>query len=405
MQKTKQSQAEFVALMAALMSVTALAIDALLPALDTIGIAIGTETPADNQLLITMIFMGLGIGPLVFGPLSDAYGRKPSVYIGFAIFIVASFICVNAESLGVMIIGRLLQGVGLSAPRTICIAIIRDLFDGDYMARIMSFVTVVFLLVPIVAPAMGKVILDAYDWQSIFYVQVIISLLVALWFWRGQRETLIEEKRIPFGTKRIIKGFKETIKYKRTMGFTIIQGFIVGSFLVYLSASQQIFEVQYGLKEEFPYIFASLAIAIGCAIFLNGSFVVRFGMEKLVTLALIGFFIISLLYLILFYQGNRPEVLMLIGFFALQFFFIGFLFGNLRALAMQPVGHIAGIGAAITGLISTLMAVPISTFIGRYVEFTTYPLFIGFSVCAGISLVILYFLKRDAKANLVLKTT
>ncbi len=399
MSKKTQSQVGFVALMAALMSVTALAIDALLPALDTIGIAIGTETAADNQLLVTMIFMGLGIGPLLFGPLSDAYGRKSSVYIGFAIFIGASFICVNAESLAVMILGRLLQGVGLSAPRTICIAIIRDLFEGDYMARIMSFVTVVFLLVPIVAPAMGKVILDYYDWQSIFYVQIIISLLVAFWFWRGQRETLAEEKRIPFGTKRIIKGFKETIKYKRTMGFTIIQGFIVGSFLVYLSASQQIFEVQYGLKEEFPYIFAGLAIAIGSAIFLNGSFVVRFGMEKLVTLALIGFFIASLLYLVVFYQGSRPDVMVLVGFFAMQFFFIGFLFGNLRALAMEPVGHIAGIGAAITGLISTLMAVPISTLIGRHVEQTTYPLFIGFSVCAGISLVILYFIKKEARSH------
>ena len=146
--------------MAALMSVTALAIDALLPALDVIGIAIGTETPADNQLLVTMIFVGLGIGPLVFGPLSDATGRKPSVYLGFVIFIIASFICISAETLEIMILGRILQGIGLSAPRTVCIAIIRDLYDGDYMARIMSFVTVVFLLIPIVAPAMGKFVLD-----------------------------------------------------------------------------------------------------------------------------------------------------------------------------------------------------------------------------------------------------
>lgn len=398
MQKNRRSQVEFIALMAALMSVTALAIDALLPALDIIGEDIGTKTPADNQQMIIMIFLGLGIGPLFFGPLADATGRKPSVYIGFAIFIASSIICIYAESLEVMLIGRVLQGIGLSAPRTICIAIIRDLFDGDHMARIMSFVTVVFLLVPIVAPLMGQVVLEAFNWQAIFIIQAFISILVAVWFWKRQRETLIPENRIPFSLKRITKGFIETTKYTRTMGFTIIQGFIVGSFLVYISASQQIFQNQYGLVDEFPYIFAGLAIAIGSAIFLNGSFVVRYGMEKLVTLALIGFFVVSALYIVLYYDVAQPSVWILISFFAAQFFCIGFLFGNLRALAMQPVGHIAGIGAAITGFISTMMSVPIGTFIGRYVEETTLPLFIGFSICAAISLVILFWLKAKQKS-------
>ncbi|ANH61051.1 multidrug effflux MFS transporter [Dokdonia donghaensis] len=403
MQKSRSSQIEFIALMAALMSVTALAIDALLPALDIIGEAIQTKTPADNQLLITMIFLGLGIGPLIFGPLADARGRKSSVYIGFFIFIIASFICVYTRSFEVMILGRILQGIGLSAPRTICIAIIRDLYEGDYMARIMSFVTVVFLLIPIVAPAMGKVVLDTWNWQGIFIVQVIISVLVMFWFWKRQHETLTPDKRIPYSVKRILSGFYETIKYKRTIAFTIIQGFIVGSFLVYLSASQQIFENQYGLEDEFPYIFAGLAASIGAAILLNATLVVRLGMEKLVTYALAGFFCVSLLYVILFYDVLHPSIYILVAFFALQFFCIGFMFGNLRALAMEPVGHIAGIGAAITGLISTLMAVPISTFIGRFVENTTLPLFIGFSSCAAISLGILFWIKKKTPKKISLK--
>ena len=403
MQKTKGSQIEFIALMAALMSVTALSIDALLPALDIIGVAIQTKTPADNQLLVSMIFLGLGLGPLVFGPLADAKGRKSSVYFGFIVFIIASFICMYTRSFEVMILGRILQGIGLSAPRTICIAIIRDLYEGDYMARIMSFVTVVFLLIPIVAPAMGKVILDTWNWQAIFLVQVLISILVMIWFWRRQKETLKPENRIPYSIERISKGFRETIKYKRTMGFTIIQGFIVGSFIVYISASQQIFQNQYGLVDEFPYIFAGLAAAIGAAILLNATFVVRFGMEKIVTGSLIGFFMVSLLYVILFNDVLHPSVYVLIGFFAMQFFCIGFMFGNLRALAMEPVGHIAGIGAAITGLISTLMAVPISTFIGRFIEETTLPLFIGFSSCAAISLCILFWIKKKAPRTVVLK--
>jgi len=380
------------------MSVTALAIDALLPALDIIGIDLGVVLQADNQLLITMIFLGLGLGPLLFGPLSDAIGRKPSVYMGFSVFLLASFVCVHATSLEMMIVGRILQGIGLSAPRTICIAIIRDLYQGDYMARVMSFVTIVFLLIPIVAPAMGKFVLDSYTWQAIFYVQAAISVVVTIWFWLRQKETLAVNNRIPFQFHRLIKGTKETLSYKRTIGFTLISGFIVGSFLVYLSASQQIFQEQYGLKQEFPYIFAGLAIAIGIAIFLNGSFVVKYGMEKLVTLSLIGYFTVSTLYIVIFYNTPTPHIYYLFGFFSLQFFFIGFLFGNIRALAMEPVGHIAGIAAAITGFISTMMAVPISTLIGRFVATSTLPLFVGFACCSGISIIILWYIKREAKA-------
>ncbi|WP_461303193.1 multidrug effflux MFS transporter [Aureisphaera sp.] len=395
----KHSQFEFIALMASLMSVVALAIDALLPALDVIGVAIGTKQAVDNQLLIIMIFLGLGIGPLLFGPLSDSVGRKPSVYLGFIVFIIASVICVYAQSLEVMVAGRILQGVGLSAPRTICIAIIRDLYSGDYMARIMSFVTVVFLLVPIIAPALGKWILDHYNWEAIFYVQVGISVIISLWFWLRQRETLTEEKQIPFTFKRLYLGLKEILQHRQTMGYTIISGFVVGSFMVYLSASQQIFDSQYGLKDEFPYIFAGLAIAIGAAISLNGILVVRLGMEKLVTTSLLAFFVISMVYVVLYYSGNNPSIYILLTFFALQFFAIGFLFGNLRALAMEPVGHIAGIAAAITGLISTLMAVPISTFVGRFLEASTLPIFIGFAVCSGISILVLWAVKGRNQAS------
>ncbi len=394
MQKRQTSQFEFVALMAALMSVAALAIDALLPALGIIGIAIGTEQLVDNQALITLIFLGLGIGPLIFGPISDSMGRKPVVYMGFALFILASFICVNAQSLEIMILGRILQGIGLSAPRTISIAIIRDMYSGDYMARIMSFVTVVFLLVPIIAPAMGKFILDNHNWQGIFYIQVLISLLVALWFWKRQPETLALKNRIPFSRTLFIDGFKEVIRHKRTMGFTVISGFVVGSFLVYLSSAQQIFQLQYGLKDEFPYIFAGLAISLGLAIFLNATLVLRYGMEKLVTWALLVFFIVSVLYIVLFYNSANPTIEVLLLFFGLQFFAIGFLFGNLRALAMESVGHIAGIAAAVTGFLSTMMAVPISTWIGRYISDTALPLFIGFLICSALSLLMIGYLKK-----------
>lgn len=401
MEQKNTSQLEFIALMAALMSVTALAIDALLPALDIIAFDLGILLQADNQLLVTMIFIGLGLGPLLFGPLSDSIGRKPSVYIGFSIFLLASVVCIQATSLQLMILGRIMQGIGLSAPRTICIAIIRDLYNGDYMARIMSFVTILFLLIPIVAPAMGKFILDNGNWKGIFYVQGAIGILVTIWFWIRQKETLAQTKRIPFKFNRIIQGAKQTLSHTRSIGFTLISGLIVGSFLVYLSASQHIFQQQYGLKEEFPYIFAGIAIAIGVAILLNGSFVVKYGMEKLVTLSLVGYFLVSILYIIIFFNTPTPHIVYLLIFFALQFFFIGFLFGNIRALAMEPVGHIAGIAAAITGFISTMMAVPISTLIGRFVAASTLPLFIGFACCSGISLLILVYIKLHSKSKIL----
>lgn len=398
--KRKSSPFEFIALMASLMSIIALAIDALLPALDYIGFSIGITQAVDNQLLITMIFLGLGLGPLFFGPISDSLGRKPVVFMGFGVFIIASFICVFSDSLEMMVAGRILQGIGLSAPRTISIAMVRDTYSGDYMARIMSFITSVFLLVPVIAPAMGKFVLDHYNWQAIFYIQLIFSVLVSFWFWKRQPETLLKAHRIKFSCTIFVDGLKELSKSKRTIGFTMISGFVTGSFMVYLSTAQQIFQNQYNMKEQFPYIFAGLSIAIGSATFLNASLVLKYGMEIMVTAALISFFSFSLLYVLLFLGTENPSIDILLAFFGLQFFAIGFLFGNLRALAMEPIGHIAGIGAAITGFLSTMMAVPISTFIGKFVTATALPLFIGFLICSTMALLILVYLKMSGNPKI-----
>jgi DHA1 family bicyclomycin/chloramphenicol resistance-like MFS transporter len=392
MSVARSSQIEFVALMAAPMSIAALALDALLPALEPIGEAIQSRSPADNQLLITLFFLGLGVGPLVFGPISDSIGRKPVVYLGFALFIVSSLVCVFARSVEVMVLGRILQGVSLSAPRTISVAMIRDSYSGDYMARVMSFVTVVFILVPVIAPALGKYILDRMGWQAIFHVQVVFSILVCWWFWKRQPETLIPERRSSFRGRIFIDGFRELLSYRQTVAFTFIWGFITGSFLVYLSTSQQVFEQQYGLPDAFPYLFAALAITIGTATLLNGTLVVRLGMLRLVTAAMILYVLTSLVYIVLYFNTGNPPVFVLMLFFALQFFAVGFIFGNLRSLAMEPLGHIAGIGAAITGFVATVMAVPISSFIGKYVQNSVLPMFIGFLVCGTISCLILgYF--------------
>ena len=376
------------------MSIVALAIDALLPAMSTIGIDINSLDPTENQKFITMIFLGLGVGQLVFGPLSDSFGRKPIVYIGFIVFCLASVICVLAPNLEWMIIGRILQGIGLSAPRTISISMIRDSYKGDYMAKIMSFVTAFFILVPIVAPSMGKFFLDHYGWEAIFYMQLVATLVVGVWFWRRQPETLKPEYKIKFSSHVFVDGFRELLQHRETVAFTIVSGLITGAFMVYLSSAQEVFEVQYGLADNFPYVFAGLAISVGLSTLLNGTMVVKLGMRRLALIALTLFCTVSIVYVGLFWNSQNPSLWILISFLAMQFFTLGFLFGNLRAIAMEPIGHIAGIGAAITGFISTMIAIPIATYVGGYIQDTILPLFVGFLVCGSISLGIFMLIRR-----------
>ena len=386
MQNQPALKIEFIAIMALLMSLVALSIDGILPALAVIGTDLGVTDTQDHQLLITMIFLGLGFGQLIFGPLSDSYGRKPIIYVGFLVFAVASVICVNTNNYEVLIVGRILQGIGLASPRTLSIAMIRDSYEGDYMAKVMSFIVMIFILIPIVAPTLGQFLMNAYNWQAIFNVQLGLGILVIFWFWKRQPETLALANRTPFKTTVLISGFKAFFKEEQAVAFTLISGFITGSFMVYLSTTQHIFEVQYGLGDDFPLIFASLAVGVGIATYINGVYVVRVGMKRIALVSLAAFNLTSLIYVILFFNQSNPPLWILLIFFALQFFSIGFLFGNLRALAMQPIGHIAGVGAAINGFISTVMGVVIASVIGAYVDTTVWPLFLGFTGCGFVSM-------------------
>ena len=182
MQNQPALKIEFVAIMALLMSLVALSIDGILPALAVIGNDLGVKSTKDHQLLITMIFLGLGFGQLIFGPLSDSFGRKPIIYVGFLVFAVASVICVNTNSYEVLITGRILQGIGLASPRTLSIAMIRDSYEGDYMAKVMSFIVMIFILIPIIAPTLGQFLMLTYNWQAIFNVQLGLGILVIFWF-------------------------------------------------------------------------------------------------------------------------------------------------------------------------------------------------------------------------------
>ena len=313
--------------MAVMMLSVALSIDMVLPGLSHIGEALHKNN-TDLQGIITMIFLGLGIGQLFFGPLSDSFGRKPIVYAGIAIFLIASWICVKAENLEMMLFGRMVQGLGLSGPRSVLISIIRDLYEGDYMGRIMSFITVIFILVPMLAPILGQLIIDHFHWQGVFYFQMFFVIVMLLWFGIRQEETLLSSKRIQLNHHLYINGTKEFFKYNESVIYTLISGLTLGSFMVFLSSSQQIFQVQFGMVKEYAYIFAGLSFWAGFATFVNGMLVLRFGMQRLAKLAIYLFSFNALTYAVLFFSSANPNLWVVLGFMSIQFIAFGFIYGN-----------------------------------------------------------------------------
>jgi len=348
-----------------------------------------------------MIFLGLGLGELFFGTLSDSLGRKPIVYSGVSLFIVASILIVFAPTFKLMLIGRVVQGIGLSAARSVSIAIIRDSYKGDRMARIMSFITTIFILVPMIAPLIGQFILNAFDWKAIFYFQIIFVTLTIIWFSIRQEETLFPDKRIKISKHLFTDGLKEYFKFRDPITYTIIAGFINGAFISYLSSSQQIFQVQYQMQDEFPYIFGGLAFSFGLAALFNASLVLKYGMMKLVRISFYFYISISFIYII-FFSGftqamisqteiGNPHLVILIAFIALLFLSLGFISGNLSALAMQPIGHIAGIGAAIYSFLSMTIGVVIAILIGSFIDDSSFPLFVGFLLSGVIGFLLLRF--------------
>ena len=372
---------EFIALIAMLMSLAALSIDAILPALTMIGQDLGIQHENDAQLVISSLFLGLACGQVFFGPLSDAAGRKPLMYIGLTLFMLGSLVAMLAQDFNHILLGRFLQGLGVSAPRVVTIALGRDCYSGREMARVMSFMMSVFIMVPVLAPALGQGILLVADWRSIFALFMLMALIILLWFKLRMPETLPMEKRRAFNLRQFWQGAYSVLSNRSAMIYMGTSGLVFGAFLGYLNSAQQILQIQYGLGERFPLYFAVLALGIGGASFLNGRLVMRYGMHLLSRWAILAFTLIAGLLLIMAgWTDGHPPLAMLMAGLVLLFLTIGMLFGNLNALAMEPLGHMAGIGASIIGSLSTLISIPLGTFIGQSYDNTVLPLFGGFFI-------------------------
>ena len=398
--QTSLSYLEFVVMVSIMMSLMALSIDAMLPALSQIGSDLNVQNPNERQLVVSTIFIGVAVGQLFFGPLSDKTGRKPAMYIGYSLYICGSLISAFAYNFPMMLFGRLLQGIGISAPRAVLLALVRDQYEGRLMARVMSFVSTVMLLIPMIAPTLGQAILLHAGWRSIFFSFILMALITLIWFALRMPETLAPENRRPFSLKRIVDTTIEIIKIRPAFGYTISIGLISGAFLGYLNSAQQIFQEHYALGERFPLYFALIALSIGLASFSNAQLVVRFGMRFLVRWSLIVILGLAILALgiVILTSGQLPLWLVL-TYLISTFFCVGILFGNQNALAMEPLGHLAGIGAAVVGSLSTLISIPLGTLIGQSYNGTVAPLIIGIAVLSGLSIGVVRWTKTNSKAD------
>jgi DHA1 family bicyclomycin/chloramphenicol resistance-like MFS transporter len=389
---------ESLLLMALLISIVALSVDTMLPALPAIGADLGVKSANDVQLVISILFLGLSAGLLFYGPLSDSLGRRPVLFAGITIYLLGSALSIFSTDFSAMLYGRFLQGLGAAGPRTIVLALVRDQYEGRAMARIMSTIMSIFIMIPVFAPSIGQAILLAAGWRAIFGVLLALSLIVLAWFGLRQPETLSPRHRLPFSPKKIATALVEVGRHRIALSYTVVTGFVMGAFLGYLSSAQQIFQDLYGQGLLFPFIFGTLALSLGCALFFNSRIVMRLGMRRLVDRAMMTFSVLSSAYfaIVCLFDGRSP-FWMLMVFLLAAFFCIGFLFGNLNAIAMRPLGHIAGTASAVIGALSTFLSVPIAFLIGRLYNNTTLPLVGGFALLSLTSLCIMRWAYRARK--------
>jgi MFS transporter, DHA1 family, multidrug resistance protein len=380
-----RTSAEFVALVALTTSLVAMSIDTMLPALGDIAAELAPRDPNDRQLVLTTFFAGLSLGQLVYGPVSDSTGRKPALYSGIALFMLGGLCCALAPSFGWLLAGRALSGFGAAGPRIVAVAVVRDLHAGRAMAKVMSFVTSVFILVPVIAPAFGQAVLLVASWRMIFWLLVVAAAADVTWFGLRQRETLAPERRTRLALRTVARAAAEVLRNRITLGYTLATGCVFGAFISYLTTSQQVFQEQYGVGKLFPLFFGSLAAALGLAALANATLVMRFGMQRLARLAGSVECLLSTSFLLAALAfGGHPPLWLFMACMLVCFFCNGILFGNYNARALEPMGHIAGVAAAITGSLSNAIAIAFGTPMGRAYDGTVLPI-IGAFVIASFS--------------------
>jgi DHA1 family bicyclomycin/chloramphenicol resistance-like MFS transporter len=385
------SQVEFVVLMAMLSATVAISIDAMLPALPDIAATLTPETPNAAQLVVTSFVLGMGVGTLFAGPLSDRFGRKRIIMLGSGLYALAALACYFAPTLEVLLAARVVQGIGAAGPRTVSIAMIRDLFKGRDMARIMSFAMMIFTAVPAIAPLMGQGIIAIADWHAIFLAYIAFSGVTMLWLGLRQPETLPVTARRSLRATDLVAATRELGGHRIVLISTLLQTLTLAALFATLSSIQPIFEVVHDRGETFPRWFAAISVASMSGSILNSRIVMSLGMRRVVRETYVAQLVLTLITLALLGSGAVTgdvafalQLVWCIGLFAM----LGLTMGNLSALAMEPVGHIAGLVASVISSSATVGSVLLAIPVGLAFNGTALPLLIGVAVLIGFALIL-----------------
>jgi len=380
---------EFVALMGMMFATVAFSIDAMLPAMSEIARELTPDAPNRAQLIVTSFVLGMGLGTLFTGPLSDTFGRKPVILGGAVIYVIGAGLAWAADSLELVLAARVLQGLGAAGPRIAALAIVRDLYEGRQMAKVMSFAMMVFTLVPAIAPLAGAGIIWLTGWRGIFVAFVVFALVTNCWMGLRQPETLARANRRRFSASSIGAGIVEVLSIRRVSLAIAALSFVFGMLFTTISTTQQVFDQSFGKAAEFPYWFGAIALISGAGSFLNARVVVRLGMRRVIVLTLTVELGLAATMSLLSYTQILPFPVFFSAYllWLLSIFFVaGLTIGNLNALGMEPLGHLAGLGASIIGSLATIAAVLIAVPIGFAFDGTPLPLAIGVMVCSVCAL-------------------
>ena len=384
---------EFVCLIAAMMALNALAIDAMLPALPAIGEALGVASENSRQWVITAYLLGFGVAQLVYGPLADRYGRKPILLVGLGLYIAFSAAAALAPTFETLILARIGAGLGAAALRVLAVSIVRDRYSGRQMARVMSLSFLVFLGVPIVAPAVGQLVLTVAPWPWIFGVLGLAATAYLIWAYLRLPETLAEEDRMPIRFGRIGAAFRESVTNRVSIGYTFAMTAITGALFAFINSSQQIFFDVFQAPGLFTTVFAAIAGGIAVASLLNARLVEKLGSRLISHTALIGFITMGAIHAAVTISGHET-----IWTFAilqgLTMFCFGLIAGNFGSMAMEPMGHIAGTASSAQGFIQTVFGSLIGFFIGQQFDGTVIPMTVGITTCGLLALTFVLIAER-----------
>ena len=384
---------EFVALIAMMMALNALAIDAMLPALPAIGDALGVASENGRQWVITAYLLGFGVAQILYGPLADRFGRKPVLMIGLALYIVFSLLAAFSPTFELLIAARVGTGIGAAALRVLAVSIVRDRYSGRTMARVMSLSFLVFLGVPILAPALGQLILTVAPWQWVFGVLAVGGTAFAIWAAIRLPETLHPEDRMPIQAGRIASAFRAALTNRRSIGYTLAITAISGALFGFINSSQQIFFDVFHAPGLFTVLFGAVAGGIAVASLLNARLVERLGSRLISHTALLGFILMSAIHAAVAVSGHET-IWTFAVLQALTMFCFGFIAGNFGAMAMEPMGHIAGTASSAQGFISTTGGATLGFVIGQQFNGSTVPMTTGFVLLGLMALVSVLFAER-----------